>query len=88
MRGAPRAFSITLIAGNKKRTQMTKVIATLALTLIAGCALSGQSPAPMPLYRVSVTARTIKAISYQHRSGATKIDFAGTALMPHAHGQA
>jgi len=88
MRGAPRAFSITLIAGNKKRTQMTKVIATLALTLIAGCALSGQSPAPMPLYRVSVTARTIKAISYQHRSGATKIDFAGTALMPNAHGQA
>jgi outer membrane protein OmpA-like peptidoglycan-associated protein len=41
-----------------------------------------------PIYRVSVTERTAKAISYQHRSGATKIDFAGTSLMPNAHGQA
>src|SRR6266853_883126 len=41
-----------------------------------------------PIYRVSVTERTAKAISYQHRSGATKIDFRGTALMPNAHGQA
>jgi outer membrane protein OmpA-like peptidoglycan-associated protein len=68
---------------------MTKlVIPTLALTLIACGALSAQSPAPTPVYRVTVTARTVKAISYQHRSGATKIDFAGTALMPNAHGQA
>ncbi len=41
-----------------------------------------------PIYRVSVTERTAKAISYQHRSGATKIDFAGTSLMPSAHGEA
>src|SRR6202795_1715947 len=41
-----------------------------------------------PIYRVTVTERTAKAISYQHRSGATKIDFAGTPLMPGAHGQA
>jgi outer membrane protein OmpA-like peptidoglycan-associated protein len=41
-----------------------------------------------PIYRVTVTERTAKAISYQHRSGATKIDFAGTTLMPNAHGQA
>jgi len=41
-----------------------------------------------PVYRVTVTERTAKAISYQHRSGATKIDFAGTALMPGAHGEA
>jgi len=41
-----------------------------------------------PIYRVTVTERTAKAISYQHRSGATKIDFAGTSLMPNAHGQA
>jgi outer membrane protein OmpA-like peptidoglycan-associated protein len=41
-----------------------------------------------PVYRVTVTERTAKAISYQHRSGATKIDFAGTALMPNAHGEA
>jgi len=42
----------------------------------------------VPIYRVTVTERTAKAISYQHRSGATKIDFSGTALMPSAHGEA
>ena len=47
-------------------------------------AASGQSP----IYRVTVTERTAKAISYQHRSGATKIDFGGTPLMPNAHGEA
>jgi len=41
-----------------------------------------------PIYRVTVTQRTAKAISYRHRSGATKIDFRGTALMPNAHGEA
>ena len=41
-----------------------------------------------PIYRVTVTDRTTKAISYQHRSGATKIDFKGTDLMPNAHGEA
>jgi hypothetical protein len=38
-----------------------------------------------PIYRVTVTERTAKAISYRHRSGATKIDFAGTPLMANAH---
>jgi outer membrane protein OmpA-like peptidoglycan-associated protein len=42
----------------------------------------------MPIYRVSVVARTMKAINYRHRSGATKIDFRGTALLPRAHGEA
>jgi outer membrane protein OmpA-like peptidoglycan-associated protein len=41
-----------------------------------------------PVYRVTVTERTVKAISYRNRSGATKIDFRGTALMPDAHGEA
>src|SRR5258705_102258 len=42
----------------------------------------------MPIYRVTVVARTMKAINYHHRSGATKIDFRGTALLPKAHGEA
>ena len=41
-----------------------------------------------PIYRVTVTARTAKAISYRHRSGATKIDFRGTELLPDARGEA
>ena len=42
----------------------------------------------MPIYRVDVTERTAKAINYQHRGGATKIDFRGTELMPGARGEA
>jgi len=42
----------------------------------------------MPIYRVTVTQRTAKAINYQHRSGATKIDFRGTELLPNARGEA
>ena len=42
----------------------------------------------MPVYRVTVVARTTKAINYHHRSGFTRIDFRGTALMPEAHGEA
>ncbi len=42
----------------------------------------------MPVYRVTVVARTTKAINYHHRSGSTKIDFRGTALIPEARGEA
>lgn len=42
----------------------------------------------MPIYRVSVTERTTKAVNYQHRGGATKIDFRGTELMPGARAEA
>ena len=41
-----------------------------------------------PIYRVTVVARTTKAINYHHRSGATRIGFRGTALMPEARGEA
>ena len=41
-----------------------------------------------PIYRISLVERTTKAINYNHRSGATKIDFRGTALLPEARGEA
>jgi outer membrane protein OmpA-like peptidoglycan-associated protein len=41
-----------------------------------------------PTFRVTVVSRTVQAVNYQHRSGATKVDFAGTDLMPAASGQA
>lgn len=41
-----------------------------------------------PVYRITVTQRTAKAINYQHRSGSTTIDFKGTELMPKARGEA
>jgi outer membrane protein OmpA-like peptidoglycan-associated protein len=74
---------------------------SLAVLLMTCGMLSAQTPAQerrensdrtaaglTPIYRVTVTERTTKAISYRNRSGATKIDFAGTALMPAAHGEA
>ncbi len=42
----------------------------------------------MPIYRITVVARTTKAVNYHHRSGSTKIGFRGTALMPDARGEA
>jgi len=42
----------------------------------------------VPVYRITVVARTMKAINYNHRSGSTRIDFRGTALMPEARGGA
>ena len=47
-----------------------------------------QQPKHVPIYRVEVVARTIKAINYRHRSGETKVDFLGTSLMPEASGSA
>jgi outer membrane protein OmpA-like peptidoglycan-associated protein len=43
---------------------------------------------PTSTYRVVVISRTVQAVNYQHRSGATDVDFAGTALMPSADGKA
>lgn len=63
------------------------MIKIATVVLIACGVLSAQS-IPEPVYRVTVTARTVKAISYLHRSGATKVDFSGTSLMPGTHGEA
>jgi outer membrane protein OmpA-like peptidoglycan-associated protein len=41
-----------------------------------------------PTYAVSETSRTVEAIDYQHRGGASEVDFAGTALLPSADGKA
>jgi outer membrane protein OmpA-like peptidoglycan-associated protein len=41
-----------------------------------------------PIFRVTVISRSVQAVNYQHRSGSSKLDFAGTDLMPSAHGVA
>ena len=43
---------------------------------------------PGSTYRVVVISRSVQAVNYQHRSGATDLDFAGTALLPSADGKA
>jgi outer membrane protein OmpA-like peptidoglycan-associated protein len=42
----------------------------------------------MPVFRVSVVSRSVQAVNYRHRSGSTKMDFAGTDLMRSADGVA
>jgi len=49
---------------------------------------NAQSTEHVPIYRITVVARTIKAINYRHRSGSTKVEFKGTSLMPDARGTA
>jgi len=43
---------------------------------------------PTPTFRVTVISRSVQAVNYQHRSGSSKLDFAGTDLMPSANGVA
>ena len=77
-----------------------KIISTFLIVCGALAAQSAQAPNPMqsadlarpagsvPVYRVTVVARTTTAINYNHRSGSTHIDFRGTGLMPDARGEA
>lgn len=46
------------------------------------------STEPMPIFRVTVVSRTVKAVNYHHRTGSTPVDLRGTALMPEAKGNA
>ena len=43
---------------------------------------------PTPMFRVNVVSRSVQAVSYEHRSGTSKVDFMGTDLMPSANGEA
>jgi outer membrane protein OmpA-like peptidoglycan-associated protein len=70
---------------------MIRICSTLFIAF--GCLYaSAQTTTPqndsVPIYRVTVVARTTKAVNYNHRSGSTKIAFAGTSLQPQAHGNA
>jgi outer membrane protein OmpA-like peptidoglycan-associated protein len=74
--------------------------ALLACVFSTGVALAQPVPNPtqqtstiverdgLPVFRVTVVGRTLPAINYRPRQGDTKIDFAGTALLPMAEGNA
>lgn len=49
---------------------------------------SGQTTNGEPIYKITVVGRDIPAINYFHRSGATKIGFQGTSLLPQVKGSA
>jgi outer membrane protein OmpA-like peptidoglycan-associated protein len=50
--------------------------------------LSVETTSSRPIFRVTVVSRSVQAVNYQHRSGSSKLDFAGTSLMPSANGEA
>jgi len=60
----------------------------ILILFAAGVPAFCQQGQTAPIYRVTVTERTVKAINYQYRNGPTLIDFRGTVLMPKAKGQA
>ena len=64
---------------------------SILLLLVPTFVLLGQKPipdVPMVTFKTEVVAKTAKAINYRHRSGATKINFVGTAILPKARGEA
>jgi len=72
----------------------SSIISAVAIALAASAQAQTQrqTPAdavnPTATYRMNVVSRTTRAVSYRHRSGATKINFEGTNLMPSASGEA
>ena len=76
------------------KTKIFLTVAVIALSLSAVAqtnsqtTMTGATMASTPMFRVNVISRTVQAVNYQHRSGATKLDFAGTDLMPSANGEA
>jgi outer membrane protein OmpA-like peptidoglycan-associated protein len=74
--------------------KLTSIPLAVAFTLCASAQGRAQpqvpadSANPTPTYRMNVVSRTTPAVTYKHRSGATKINFQGTDLMPGAAGEA
>ena len=72
----------------------SSIISAVAIALAASAQAQTQrqTPAdavnPTATYRMNVVSRTTRAVSCGHRSGATKINFEGTNLMPSASGEA
>ena len=70
------------------------LVAAVALSLPAVAQTNSQTTVEVervsstPTFRVTVISRSVQAINYEHRSGSSKLDFAGTTLMPMANGEA
>jgi outer membrane protein OmpA-like peptidoglycan-associated protein len=73
---------------------MKRIVAILSLALFVFSLKAGAQEQAAPqqpnssIYHITMVAKTVTAINYQHRSGSTMIDFRGTPLLPLAKGQA
>ena len=76
------------------KTKMMLLAAGIALSLSAFAQTNSQTidgvehMKSTPTFRVVVISRSVQAVNYKHRSGSSKLDFAGTTLMPSANGVA
>jgi len=74
--------------------KISTITLSIVMTLGGSAYAQTQAQAPAdsgsarPTFRVNTVNRTTQAVSYRHRSGATKVNFQGTDLMPAAAGQA
>ena len=64
------------------------LVCTGAATLVQAQNVVSSENIHTSTYRVNIVSRTTPAVSYRHHSGATKVNFQGTDLMPSATGEA
>jgi outer membrane protein OmpA-like peptidoglycan-associated protein len=86
-------YSSPLTAGDTVKHTLLFVIGSALSVSVFAQAGPQQSIAlvpvgSMPIYAESETSRTVEAVDYQHRGGASDVDLAGTALLPSADGKA
>jgi outer membrane protein OmpA-like peptidoglycan-associated protein len=78
--------------GDTLKAKLLLIAITLTLSAFAqtnsATAVVVEPMAHTPTFRVTVVSRSVDAVNYRHRSGATKLDFAGTELMTSANGEA
>src|SRR5450755_582286 len=80
----------------KEITLKTKLFLAVGVTLTLSAfaqtssqmSVAVEPMAHTPTFRVTVVSRNVEAVNYRHRSGSTKLDFAGTNLMASANGEA
>ena len=81
--------------------KVPRILQAASLLIIGTCALAMPPPqqsisrdearqlqTPTFTYRVTVVSRSVQAVNYRNRGGATTLGFKGTDLMPAAHAQA
>ncbi len=66
----------------------SRLLWVLAAAGVPALAPAQPADAPVAVFKATAVSKSTKAINYRHRSGATEIDFTGTALMPNAKGHA
>ena len=74
--------------GKRIRFHARAGLGALLMAMVAHGVCGAQQAEPKPFYQVTLVGRSLTALNYQHRSGATMIAFEGTPLLPLGKGQA